>query len=115
VRRGARVVELVLDPGAPVSYPYTGHLIGKYVLPYGLVVAPSLSLGDAKVIDRAIEETGARRPWLVTSKLMEKQARTFVARWLPDRAGTLRYTVVDNDYLGGNIKVLDMATVSDIH
>lgn len=115
VRRGTSRVELTLDPAAPTEYPYTGHLIGKYVVPFGLVVAPSLSLGDAKVIDSAIQTTGAKRPWLLTSPLMDKQARTFINRWLPQHADIVHYTVAANEYLGGNIKVLDMATVGDLH
>jgi len=115
VRRGAARVELTLDPDAPTEYPYTGHLIGKYVVPFGLVVAPSLSGGDARVIDAAIEATGARRPWLLTSQLMQVQARSFIRRWLPQRADDLHYTIVANEYLGGNIQVLDMATVGDLH
>ncbi|MEU2611431.1 radical SAM protein [Micromonospora sp. NPDC007271] len=115
VRRGDHRIELTLDPDAPTQYPYTGHLIGKYVVPYGLVVAPSLSLGDARVIDHAIETTGAQRPWLLTSRLMEVQARSFMARWLPERSEMIHYVVVANEYLGGNIQVLDMATVGDLH
>lgn len=114
VRRGDQSLTLTLDPAAPVSYPYTGHLIGKYVVPHGLVVAPSLSRGDARSVEDSIAATGAARPWLVTSPLMEQQARAFIARWLPERAGQLHYTVVGNEYLGGNIQVLDMATVADI-
>ncbi|MCU7729705.1 hypothetical protein ODJ79_38815 [Actinoplanes sp. KI2] len=115
VRRGGERRTLTLDPDGPVEYPYTGHLIGKYVVPYGLVVAPSLSLGDAKAIEAAVTATGAQRPWLLTSPLMEMQARTFIERWLPERAKSLHYTVVTNEYLGGNIQVLDMATVGDLH
>ncbi|BCY09085.1 hypothetical protein L3i22_041730 [Actinoplanes sp. L3-i22] len=115
VRRGDQRLELTLDPDAPTEYPYTGHLIGKYVVPYGVVVAPSLSMGDARGIEAAVAATGARRPWLLTSPLMEVQARSFIARWLPALAGDLHYTVVANEYLGGNIQVLDMATVGDMH
>jgi hypothetical protein len=114
IRRGSTVMTLTLDPDAPTAYPYNGHLIGKYITPYGLVVAPSLSLGDAKVVSAAIAETHARRPWLVTSHLMEVQARSFVHRRVPEAAGRLHYTIVANEYLGGNIQVLDMATVADI-
>lgn len=114
VRRGEQLLTLTLDPAAKVSYPYTGHLIGKYVVPHGLVVAPSLSRGDARSVEDGIAATGATRPWLITSPLMEEQARAFIARWLPERAGQLHYTVVANEYLGGNIQVLDMATVADI-
>lgn len=114
VRRGDQSLTLTLDPAAPVSYPYSGHLIGKYVVPHGLVVAPSPSRGDARSIEDGIATTGAARPWLVTSPLMEQQARAFITRWLPERAGQLHYTVVSNEYLGGNIQVLDMATVADI-
>ncbi|MCX9193151.1 hypothetical protein C3Y87_17400 [Carbonactinospora thermoautotrophica] len=114
VRRDGRDLELELDPHAPGEYPYTGHVIGKYVMPYGLVVSPSLSTGDARLIRHAVESVGARRPWLVTSPLMVSSARAFLRRWLPDLADRIRYTVVRNDYLGGNIRVLDMATVGDI-
>lgn len=115
VRRGSAELTLTLDPDAPTAYPYTGHLIGKYVTPYGLVVAPSLSLGDAKVIAAAIAQTRAGRPWLITSQLMKVQAKSFVQRWVPQAADLLHYTIVTNEYLGGNIQVLDMATVGDIY
>lgn len=115
VRRGGESISVVLDPGAPTEYPYTGHLIGKYVVPHGLVVAPSLSRGDAGAVAAAIDSAGARSPWLVTSPLMITQARFFAERWLPEHAEKLHYVVARNEYLGGNIQVLDMATVGDIY
>ncbi len=115
VRRGGEAISLTLDPTAPTEYPHTGHLIGKYVVPHGLVVAPSLSRGDAGALAVAIENAGASRPWLVTSPLMAAQARVFARRWLPEHADALHHVVARNDYLGGNIQVLDMATVDDIH
>lgn len=115
VRRGDETITLTLDPGAPAEYPYTGHLIGKYVVPHGLVVAPSLSRGDAGAVAAAIEDAGATRPWLVTSPLMAPQAKAFARRWLPEHSEHLHYVVAHNEYLGGNIQVLDMATVDDIH
>lgn len=115
VRRGAETVTLTLDPHAPTEYPYTGHLIGKYVVPHGLVVAPSLSRGDAAALAVAIERAGAETPWVVTSPLMAAQAKLFTERWLPEHADRLHYVVADNEYLGGNIQVLDMATVDDIY
>jgi wyosine [tRNA(Phe)-imidazoG37] synthetase (radical SAM superfamily) len=116
VERNGETLELLLDPDVVTDYPYSGHLIGKYVVPYGLVVAPSISRGDVQAIARNIEAVGATTPWLITSALMQRQAGAFVSQHLDaEKAAALHYTVVDNDYLGGNIQVLDMATVSDIY
>ncbi len=115
VRRGGRLLDLTLDTTLPPKYPYTGPVIGKYFVPHGVVAAPSISVADAAGIAEAVDETGARRAWLVTSPLMLPAAKAFIERYLPECADRIEFVVATNDYLGGNIRVLDMATVGDIH
>ncbi|MDH6113586.1 wyosine [tRNA(Phe)-imidazoG37] synthetase (radical SAM superfamily) [Kitasatospora sp. MAP12-15] len=115
VRRGGRLFETTLDTDLPMQYPYTGSFIGKYIVPHGVVTAPSISAGDAKGIAAQIEDTGARHSWLVTSSLMLPAARAFIERYLPDYADGIDFVVATNDYLGGNIRVMDMCTIGDIN
>ncbi len=115
VRRGGSLLDLELDTTIPWRYPFTGPVIGKYFVPHGIVTAPSISVSDATGIANAIDDTGARNSWLVTSSLMLPAAKVFVERYLPDHADRVEFVVATNDYLGGNIRVLDMCTVGDIH
>ncbi|MEU6492238.1 radical SAM protein [Streptomyces sp. NPDC046984] len=115
IRRAGQSMELTLDTQLPTAYPYTGSYIGKYMVPHGVVTAPSISSGDARGIAQQIEEAGARLSWLVTSSLMLPAARAFIERSVPKHAGGIDFVVATNDYLGGNIRVMDMCTVGDIH
>ncbi|MFF4379147.1 radical SAM protein [Kitasatospora sp. NPDC001547] len=114
VRRGGHLVDLILDTTLPARYPFTGAYIGKYLVPHGVVTAPSISAHDATGIAAAIEDVGARHSWLVTSSLMLPAARCFIERYLPDHADGIDFVIATNEYLGGNIRVMDMCTVGDI-
>ncbi|MET9671041.1 radical SAM protein [Streptomyces sp. NPDC006475] len=115
IRRAGQSMELLLDTELPPAYPYTGSYIGKYMVPHGVVTAPSISAGDARGIAQQVEEAGSRHSWLVTSSLMLPAARAFIERSLPEHADGIDFVVATNDYLGGNIRVMDMCTVGDIH
>ncbi|MER8113800.1 radical SAM protein [Streptomyces sp. NPDC094031] len=115
IQRAGRTVELMLDTELPPRYPYTGPYIGKYLVPHGVVTAPSISSGDARGIAQQIEDAAARLSWLVTSSLMLPAARAFIERSVADHADGIDFVVATNDYLGGNIRVMDMCTVGDIH
>ncbi|KAB1978642.1 radical SAM protein [Streptomyces triticiradicis] len=115
IRRAGQSLELTLDTELMPKYPYTGPYIGKYIVPHGVVTAPSISSGDARGIAQQIEEVGARHSWLVTSSLMLPAARAFIERSVAEHADGIDFVVATNDYLGGNIRVMDMCTVGDIH
>ncbi|WP_262703250.1 MULTISPECIES: radical SAM protein [Streptomyces] len=115
IQRSGQSLELTLDTERPPEYPYTGPYIGKYLVPHGVVTAPSISSGDARGIAQQIEEAGSRHSWLVTSSLMLPAARAFIERSVPEHADGIDFVVATNDYLGGNIRVMDMCTVGDIH
>ncbi|MFE2533494.1 radical SAM protein [Streptomyces sp. NPDC059371] len=115
IRRAGQSLDLTLDTELPPTYPYTGPYIGKYLVPHGVVTAPSISSGDARGIAQQIEDVGSRYSWLVTSSLMLPAARAFIERSVADHADCIDFVVATNDYLGGNIRVMDMCTVGDIH
>lgn len=115
VRRGEDLLTMMLDTTKPARYPYTGPFIGKYLVPHGVVMAPSISATDAKAIAAQIDRARARETWIVTSALMLPAARAFIAHYLVEYADRIGFVLATNDYLGGNIRVMDMCTVGDIH
>lgn len=113
VERGGENLVFELDPQARASFPYPGSwMFGKYLFPHGIVFAPTLHPGDAASIRRAMR--GARSAVIVTSSIMEPTARAFVQRHASEVADRIRFVVPTCDFLGGNIRVLDMATIGDI-
>ena len=41
-------------------------------------------------------------------------ARSLFVKWLPNWAERIYFVTVHNEFLGGNIKIMDMATVDDM-
>ncbi|ASY66531.1 hypothetical protein SJ05684_b55490 (plasmid) [Sinorhizobium sojae CCBAU 05684] len=111
VRRGAAVHTLCLDATAG-AFPYVGESYGKYRFPKGMVLAPSLSDADIRQVCDQIDDYGAKNAWVFTSRLMMPAVRRLLAPY--DLWDRVRLVPVDNHYLGGNIQVLDMATIGDM-
>lgn len=114
VRRQGEEVSLTLDPTVEPQYPNgPTDFIAKYHVPKGVVLAPALSSVDFASIRAQAVAGGWHRVVLITSLIM----RPAVAAFVDDGAlGDLdvEIVVVRNDFLGGNIMVLDMATVGDV-
>jgi uncharacterized Fe-S cluster-containing radical SAM superfamily protein len=114
IRRGRETLNCELHVDRPPQYPYDGSIICKYVFPAGVVAAPCLSPRAASDIEQFANELDARRIWIMTSPIVERAARTLLDRFAPKVAPRITLIVVKNAFLGGNISVLDMATVSDM-
>jgi hypothetical protein len=110
--RGVRKCEL--DADAPPRFPYTGHVNCKYVFPCGIVAAPSLSPRNADEIREIATGLQARRVWIITSKLMAPAARALIDQYAAELGDRIRFVPAENEYLGGNIRIMDMCTVGDI-
>lgn len=111
--RGGRRLKTILAD-IPPQYPYLRPVFGKYLFPFGLVAAPSLGPRDALELGRIIEEAESLRPIVISSPLMVGAAQDLVRRYLPRWDERVRWVIAQNDYLGGNIRILDMATVGDL-
>jgi len=114
VSRAGAELTCRIDASCTTTFPYPGHVIGKYVFPFGLVCSYSLSETDIRTIESTVETLDARRAWILTSRLMYPAAEAMLRNAAPDVVDLLELVVVDNDYLGGNIRVMDMATIGDI-
>ncbi|MDO4685746.1 MAG: radical SAM protein [Corynebacterium sp.] len=114
VKRNSNIKNVILDTDGEVKYPYSGNIIGKYLVPLGVFIAPSLSIADANLIKTSMNSVSAKSAWLVTSSIMFPAAKMFLQKFLPELCDKIDLVVAKNDYLGGNIRVLDMCTVSDI-
>jgi hypothetical protein len=114
VRRGDAVFETFVDMSDPGTCPYDGPVLCKYIFPGGIVAAPALSPRTGEEIQALADECGAVRVWVLTSPLMEKTARSFVERFVPKLGTGIRLLPVTSEFLGGNIVIMDMCTVSDI-
>lgn len=113
VERGGATSELVVDFDAPPAYPWPGPAVGKYVFPAGFAVAPCLSVHDVRTVLRAAED-GDGEVWVATSSLMRPAAQAALDATGSAYAASARLVPVRNRFLGGNIQVMDMATVGDI-
>jgi hypothetical protein len=114
VRRGPDTIDVVLDSAMPASYPYLGPVVCKYVFPSGLVTAPSLTRSTAAELEAIVKEQQADRPWVLTSSLMAPAGEALLRRYAPDVAAKARLVVVENRFLGGNIRVMDMSSIGDM-
>jgi wyosine [tRNA(Phe)-imidazoG37] synthetase (radical SAM superfamily) len=114
VERDGVVLKCALDPNSASDYPYRSHQTGKYMFPYGVVMAPSLSREHARQIRKHIDESSARKTWILTSVLMQKAAQQLITTELPDCADAIELVRARNDYLGGNIRIMDMCTIGDL-
>ncbi len=114
LERGGATVEVVLDTAATPTYPWPGQFIGKYMFPAGIAIAPCLSVRDVSNVVAIAEELNGREVWVATSRLMAPAAARALAETASPHADAVRLVQVRNRYLGGNIQVLDMATVGDI-
>lgn len=114
ITRDGQPLELELTGHDDFRYPYDGDVLCKYVFPWGVVVSPSLSAAAAMQIRADVTAVGARSPWLVTSTIMRPAAEALLRRFQPDLLAEIRFIEPTNEFLGGNIRVLDMATIGDI-
>lgn len=112
VLREGRAITLTLDPDEVTSYPYERPVFGKYLFPHGVVAAPSITRSVLAHMARLLE--GATHPMVLTSPLMEPEARRLAERYLPE-PGRICWVRATNDFLGGNIQVMDMCTVGDLY
>ena len=112
-RNGSKFL-CTIDSNSPIVFPYNGHVIGKYIFPFGVVLSPCLSTGDANAIKEAFESPNISNGWLITSELMLPAAKALLLKELPELNENIQYVIAKNDFLGGNIRVLDMCTVGDI-
>jgi uncharacterized Fe-S cluster-containing radical SAM superfamily protein len=111
--RDGRTFSVIL-PDMPACYPHLRPVFGKYLFPHGLVAAPSLGPLDAAELGRILGEADAQRPVVVSSPLMIGAAQRLVADHLGAWRNRIRWVTAHNNYLGGNIRILDMATVGDL-
>ncbi|MGA7312392.1 MAG: radical SAM protein [Silvibacterium sp.] len=109
---GSRVCEF--DASSPDRFPYAGHVTCKYVFPCGVVMAPSLSPRNADEIRRIAAQLQARHIWVITSKLMRPAGEALIDRYAPELRKQIQFVIATNEYLGGNIRLMDMCTVGDI-
>lgn len=113
VEREGKILTLKLNP-AQTSPSYPGSLIAKYFFPYGIVIPPSISLSDVEKIRRKIDDKNANKAWIITSRLMLPSVEQLIQQFAFDILDKIDFVLVDNHFLGGNIQVLDMATIGDI-
>jgi hypothetical protein len=78
----------------------------------GFVISPCISDADVDQILQLLE--GYTSAWLLTSVLMQPVIASLSKGKLSAVASKLKPLTVQNSHLGGNIMVLDMATVDDI-
>ena len=114
VRRDDRVFECTLQANGPSQYPYCGPVICKYVFPQGVVASPALSLRAVDQVRDYVTSFSAARCWIITSPIMESTAKALIQKGAPELLPQVRFVVARNEFLGGNIMVMDMCTVSDI-
>jgi len=114
VRRGDNLIHLKMDVSAKTDFPYDGHVMCKYVFPHGVVAAPALHGRLATEIRATIKAAKSRKCWVITSELMLPAARALLNTYAEDLLGIIDFVVAENEYLGGNIRVLDMCTIGDI-
>lgn len=113
ILRGTCEFEVNL-PLAEYEYPYLSEVFGKYLFPLGLVAAPSLGRLDAKQLEQIVKHYEARNVLFVTSPLMLSKGRSIIKEYAPDIIDKITWVSGKNYTLGGNIKILDMASVEDI-
>lgn len=106
--------EVELDAARPARRLHDGHRFGKYFFPHGVVCAPSLSATAAAEVRERVLARNARRVWLFTSAIMRPAGEALLRHHAADVAERIELVVVPNRFLGGNICVLDMATVGDM-
>jgi hypothetical protein len=104
-------VDLVTGNG---SYPFVGHVISKYIFPHGIVASGSISPEDIRYMSKLIRENNINESWVATSEIMRPAVRDIIQKIAPDVSNKVRCIIPDNKFLGGNIRIMDMATVSDI-
>jgi hypothetical protein len=77
-------------------------------------MAPSLSPRNADEIRRIAAQLQARHIWVITSKLMRPAGEALIDRYAPELRKQIQFVIATNEYLGGNIRLMDMCTVGDI-
>lgn len=110
--RSGESISVTIDPTHYAAYPYAGAVNGKYIFPLGIVTAPSIAPRDIRELERQAD--GAERPLIVSSPIMTPEAQRLVKRHAPELFSRLRWTCAENDFLGGNIRIMDMCTIGDI-
>ncbi|MGR3626503.1 MAG: DUF512 domain-containing protein [Limimaricola sp.] len=105
--------EVLLDPTVPTEHPFVGDLITKYFVPKGVVLAPALSPTDFREIETVIRRDRIGSAAILTSPLMKPAVEDLLDQ-IDFSGAEIHIVVVENEFLGGNICVLDMATVTDM-
>ncbi len=113
IDRGGQDITIEMDLSVPGSYPYEGSVFGKYMFPYGIVVAPGLTRVSANEIQELIRENRAKRTWIITSEVMKASAVDLLERCIPESMKSIHFVLARNYFLGGNIRIMDMCTVGD--
>ncbi|WP_298953752.1 radical SAM protein [uncultured Methylobacterium sp.] len=114
IDRDGRPLKLAVDTLRRPEYPWDGHVLCKYLFPWGLALAPSLSRFDAMHVADVVEESGARDCWILTSDIMRPMAEALLESYAPSVRARVRLVPIRNRFLGGNIQIMDMATIGDM-
>jgi wyosine [tRNA(Phe)-imidazoG37] synthetase (radical SAM superfamily) len=113
VERDDQQLNIKLDH-TKVTPSYPGPLIAKYFFPFGMVIPPSISLRDIEEIQITMKTNKINSAWIMTSQLMLPSVKQLVDSYASELQRLIYYVIVQNDFLGGNIQVLDMATIGDM-
>ena len=113
VLRDGKQLEIILDPTELTHYPFVCDMISKYFLPKGVVLAPALSPSDFDKIRDEIISQGVTEAAILTSQLMQPAVDDLLSN-IDLGEAHVHLVKVQNNFLGGNICVLDMATVTDM-
>jgi wyosine [tRNA(Phe)-imidazoG37] synthetase (radical SAM superfamily) len=115
VERDNSEVRIELDLTVQGTYPYEGSVFGKYMFPYGIVLAPGLTRTSATEIKNIIESTQSEDIWIITSEVMENSAVDLLERCIPEILPRTKFIKAKNLFLGGNIRIMDMCTIGDFY
>jgi wyosine [tRNA(Phe)-imidazoG37] synthetase (radical SAM superfamily) len=113
IKRGEEVLDLTMELYHSGEYPYLGSIFGKYMFPYGIVLSPGISRGNITEIEKLIKEYDAKDVWLITSQIMLNSAQDFIEKLLPEYKNRIHFLLAQNNFLGGNIRIMDMCTIGD--
>lgn len=115
VERGGENIDVEIPSHASAGYAGEGDVFGKYLFPRGIVLPPSLGITQIMEVGRLIQKHGAKRVLVVTSKLMHRAVVDLLDRFGDASLKSIKisYCIAENDYLGGNIIIMDMCTVAD--
>ena len=119
VRRGEESISMTLAelPENADAYPYQPRGYARLDFPgmrFGLVLPGSFHLQYAKQIFAAVQDHGARRPLILSSRYFRGLVEGMLAA-LPLSEGTEAQVVVpENGYFGGDVDIADLWVLEDI-